>query len=154
MLHTHTHTCMDFKTVVNWFINPLKCMLPLEVKLSGKACLKCKERQLELERHWRCGWVWVNSRTLKSVGPGVRDSICNQEFLVLWIRITCSILLSSPTGVGTGWVIILLPFFPPTGVSQHASEQGNHSESLKLYLRKGLWTLQSSPWFWIFGRRR
>lgn len=37
--------------MVNGFINPVKCILPLEVKLCGKACLECKERQLELERH-------------------------------------------------------------------------------------------------------
>lgn len=111
---------MDFKAVVNWFINPLKCVLPLEVKLSGKACLKCEERQLE--RHWRCGWARVSSRTLKSVGPGVGDPICNQNFGALdKDKIFCSPLLQLH-GVGTGWVIILLPFSPPAGVSHHASE--------------------------------
>lgn len=64
------------------------------------------------------------------MGPGVGDSICNQDFPVHLDKdnVQCSVLSCSYTGVGTGWVIILLPFFPPTGVSQHASEKNNHPE--------------------------
>lgn len=143
---------MDFKAVVNRFINPLKCVLPLEVKLSGKACLKCEERQLE--RHWRCGWARVSSRTLKSVGPGVGDPICNQNFGALdKDKIFCSPLLQLH-GVGTGWVIILLPLFPSCRCFSPCKwEQPNHPQSLKLYLRKGLWALWSPGWFEISGRR-